>query len=202
MPSEGRVEIMINDEWGTVCDDDFDIIDATIICRSLGFEGAVEALSNAHFGEGEGSIMLDNVRCTDQESNVLECGHNGLKEHDCDHSEDASVICIAPSKYCSFCSPGCTFPQYCPFFVVALRYLHFNLILFFRVCGLPNREDHGYGTAHRMCISQTLALARKVNIVTQTSSCHRQKNLRLTFFSNSMQLKRIIHKKAVSSKYM
>ena len=96
--SEGRVEIMYNDEWGTVCDDDWDLTDATVVCKSLGFEGAIEAPSSAHFGEGAGPIMLDDVRCTGTESNILECEHEGLKENNCEHSEDASVICIAPSK--------------------------------------------------------------------------------------------------------
>lgn len=54
IPSEGRVEVFYNNTWGTICDDYWTIQDATVVCHQLGYDGALEAISNAYFGPGTG----------------------------------------------------------------------------------------------------------------------------------------------------
>lgn len=95
---EGRVEIFINDEWGSICDDDWDLIEAQIVCHQLGFTRALEAKIGAHFGHGQDPTHLDNVGCVGYESNLLQCLHVTREKEDCLHSEDAGVICENTSE--------------------------------------------------------------------------------------------------------
>ncbi|XP_022081555.1 deleted in malignant brain tumors 1 protein-like isoform X2 [Acanthaster planci] len=106
--NEGRLELLLNGEWGTVCDDSWGQEEAQVACRQLGFPSAIEATSRASFGEGVGSIHLDNVECTGSESNLLSCQHNEIGENDCGHGEDAGVVCISEPCFSGPCAQGAT----------------------------------------------------------------------------------------------
>lgn len=90
---EGRVELFLGQRWGTVCDDAWDLRAAVVLCRQLGCGQALAAPGEAHFGPGQGPILLDNVKCRGDESTLLLCSHIRWDVHNCDHSEDASVLC-------------------------------------------------------------------------------------------------------------
>ncbi|XP_033110166.1 scavenger receptor cysteine-rich domain superfamily protein-like [Anneissia japonica] len=93
--SAGRVEVFINGLWGTVCDDNWDLDDAFVACRQLGFDDASAVYVNGRFGAGEGPIHLDEVQCTGEETELSQC--RSIKIHDCQHSEDAGISCISDS---------------------------------------------------------------------------------------------------------
>ncbi|KAI4492325.1 hypothetical protein M0802_009835 [Mischocyttarus mexicanus] len=92
-PLEGRVEIYHHGIWGTVCDDDFSAATARVICRSLGYNGIAKPKKNGFFGPGQGPIWLDEVSCHGNETQLYHCLHNYWGQNNCDHNEDAGVIC-------------------------------------------------------------------------------------------------------------
>ena len=114
----GRVEIFLDGEWGTVCDDWWGLDDARVACHQLGFPGAISAPIYAAFGEGSGPIHLDELVCDEGETDLLNCGHS--RNPYCDHSEDAGVVCVPLSRITGLCS--CMFAHYILLF-------SFNLIL-------------------------------------------------------------------------
>ncbi|XP_021363521.1 scavenger receptor class A member 5-like [Mizuhopecten yessoensis] len=91
--SSGRVEVFHAREWGTVCDDIWGNDDALVVCRMIGYSHA-QSVGAAYFGAGTGSIWMDNVRCDGSEQSLEECQFDGWGTHNCDHSEDAGVICF------------------------------------------------------------------------------------------------------------
>ncbi|KAK7116610.1 hypothetical protein V1264_002264 [Littorina saxatilis] len=92
--SSGRVELYLQgpDQWGTVCDDYWNDIAATVVCNQLGYATG-KAVQRAGFGQGTGQIWMDNVGCKGTERRLWDCGYHGYGVHNCRHTEDAGVRC-------------------------------------------------------------------------------------------------------------
>lgn len=131
-PLEGRVEVYIDNQWGTMCDDSWDDNGAAVICKQLGYphEGMFVTLdvhvfyllvcharthTNEHtagarmvsFGGNESlNILFDDLKCKGSESNLFECHRRNLGQVDCTHSEDVGVVCAAGQSMGVACAAG------------------------------------------------------------------------------------------------
>ena len=90
LPYEGRVEVYLNEQWGTVCDDYFDIEDADVVCKHIGYPRAIDYYTKAL---GSGPIWLDDLNCTGRETSVFECIYADFNNINCGHKEDVGVLC-------------------------------------------------------------------------------------------------------------
>ena len=108
VPNEGRLEMYVDDQWGTICDDYWTDDEADVACRQLGYEqGSVRnggRFLQSHFGAADEGvpIWLDNLLCEGDEAGLMDCprasqpGGTDLGQHNCslDHLEDVGVRCL------------------------------------------------------------------------------------------------------------
>ena len=95
--TRGHVEVSIDGEWGTVCDNAWNLDDATVVCQQLGYSGAW----TAYYQPGEGLVKVEEPQCTGEETTLLDCwtaqtnGGNAF----CSHGRDVAVDCMTTSVY-------------------------------------------------------------------------------------------------------
>ncbi|KAI8496680.1 scavenger receptor [Branchiostoma belcheri] len=94
---EGRVEVRQADSmtWGTVCYNQFDIKDADVVCKMLGYPSAQLVRNDAYFGPGRGPIYMDNLHCNGDENSLFNCSYPGwtINDLNCSHDQAAGVEC-------------------------------------------------------------------------------------------------------------
>lgn len=79
-PNQGRLEVLYNGIWGTVCDDEWSDVNTEVACRGLGFTSGV---FTSVFGPGRGPIWMDDVQCRQTDLGLEECSHPGFGVHNC-----------------------------------------------------------------------------------------------------------------------
>ena len=97
----GRVEVLHDDVWGTICSDNWDFLDAFVVCRQLGFNTAEDIVLFPIFGDVNDTvpIWLDYIHCIGNETNLGLCPHLGfgVVSYYCSHFDDAGVVCSSKS---------------------------------------------------------------------------------------------------------
>ena len=93
LEGQGHVELLYAGVWGSVCDDFFDLNDANVICRELGYSGAENAHPFSLFGFPDRFIHLDDLACNGNESQLVDCPGIVWGVHNCFATEAASVTC-------------------------------------------------------------------------------------------------------------
>ncbi|XP_068575120.1 galectin-3-binding protein A-like [Cebidichthys violaceus] len=91
--ADGRVEIYHDGKWGTVCDDDWDMAEAQVVCRQLRFPGVKSVETGKDYGKASGPIWLDDLKCQGTENYLSTCSFTSWGATDCSHKEDVGVIC-------------------------------------------------------------------------------------------------------------
>ncbi|XP_033115403.1 neurotrypsin-like isoform X2 [Anneissia japonica] len=89
--TRGRLEYLYRGQWGTVCDNHFDMLDATVVCRELNLGNAVKVLTGVGGARDSSPIWLDDVECTGKEQHLSACP--STSQHSCTHDEDVGVEC-------------------------------------------------------------------------------------------------------------
>lgn len=86
------------DTWGSVCDSDFSLEAASVLCRELQCGTVVSILGGAHFGEGNGQIWAEEFQCEGHESHLSLCPVAPRPEGTCSHSRDVGVVCSSKTQ--------------------------------------------------------------------------------------------------------
>ena len=90
VPNEGRVEVYNGYEWRIICDYSWDIYDAHVACRQLGYRGAIRAYNNSYFLGRSRNTFTSYMYCIGTESYISECSRSGSS---CSSSQTAGVVC-------------------------------------------------------------------------------------------------------------
>ena len=85
-----------------MCDDFWDIPNARVVCRQLGFPAiGSNVLLLGAVPDGTGQIWLADVNCLGTELRLVDCRANAIGTHHCVHREDAGVECVGTKVTCT-----------------------------------------------------------------------------------------------------
>lgn len=89
----GRVEVLSGGVWMTVCDENWTLEKAEVVCQTIECGHAVNAPGGAHFNQGTGLVKDASNSCFSNGTSLQLCVQNGFQASTCGHEKDAGVIC-------------------------------------------------------------------------------------------------------------
>ncbi|XP_051790266.1 scavenger receptor cysteine-rich type 1 protein M130 [Erpetoichthys calabaricus] len=94
-PCEGRVEITYKEKKGIICDNNWGINEANIVCKELQCGTAAYAYKGGEYGKGPDKVWINTLNCSGNEDFIWHCGN---KEQKICQSNDVSVVCNGMTK--------------------------------------------------------------------------------------------------------
>ncbi|XP_073667835.1 CD5 antigen-like [Paramisgurnus dabryanus] len=90
-PCDGRLQVLYDDHWGSVCHTGWGLDEAAVVCKELGCGATGEPVS--YVGPFVGPIWMSNIACTGNELTVRNCSFTGWGLSSCMNGLYAGVIC-------------------------------------------------------------------------------------------------------------
>uniref|UniRef100_A0A8C1FI55 SRCR domain-containing protein n=1 Tax=Cyprinus carpio carpio TaxID=630221 RepID=A0A8C1FI55_CYPCA len=89
----GRLEMLHNQTWMSVCDAAFDQQDAEVVCRELDCGAPVQVLGAAAFDKGDAQMWTQEIQCRGNESQIHLCPTSPLHKHNCSRDNYQRLLC-------------------------------------------------------------------------------------------------------------
>jgi hypothetical protein len=99
--NQGLVQVFYASTWGSVCDSNWNIYDAHVVCRQMGYVKALSARTGLQYGNYTSPVWMDNVQCTGSKRRLQDCDFPGwgVRGSHCSGDRKAGVVCVAQSMY-------------------------------------------------------------------------------------------------------
>ena len=95
--TEGRVQVCVDEVWGSVCDNHWDARDARVACRQLGYES--DTALAVGYPSAEITINRDYIECSGEEGSLFECPICSFCRNFNQCFREAGVICYPNGTY-------------------------------------------------------------------------------------------------------
>ncbi|XP_075758654.1 scavenger receptor cysteine-rich type 1 protein M130-like isoform X2 [Pelodiscus sinensis] len=103
---DGRVEISLHDVWSRVLDDQWDMNDASVVCRQLQCGAAERAYNPPSSERGMGPVGLKWVQCAGNETRLTSCDNSQSEPAQAGIAEDVGVVCSGSRRIRLAKGPG------------------------------------------------------------------------------------------------